>query len=374
MSEVEVMPELKQIVGAMLFAAKAPLALAEMRKILLQTGEVYGGEYKEFAKLKETDIAAAVQQLAADLIQARAGVHVSEVASGFRLNNDAGCGPWLRILLDKGRAQRLSKPALETLAIIAYRQPVTRGEIEGVRGVAVDAIIRNLMELQLIKIVGRSELPGRPWLFGTTQKFLESFGLKNMDDMPSIQELKRIQSEQEERDIAAAAERAAAETQAQAQMNLNENPATESNAVAGEQTAETKTSEDAEMGVRREDIDRDYEGEREEDFEEEDEKEEEEEELDEEEEDEEEEEEEEDEDDVEVLDEKEVEAELGKEVVAEEEDDEDDEEDEDEYDDDDDDDDDEEEDEEDDEDDDEEDDEEDEDEPAPKKGGGKKSK
>ncbi len=266
MSEVEVLPELKQIIGAMLFAAKAPLSLGEMRRILQQTGEVNGGPYKEFASLKEPDIAAAVQQLGVDLIQARVGVHVSEIATGFRLNNDSGCGPWLRILLDKGRAQRLSKPALETLAIIAYRQPVTRGEIEGVRGVQVDAIIRNLMEMQLIKIVGRSELPGRPWLFGTTQKFLESFGLKDMEDLPSIQELRRIQTEQEEREIAAAAERVAAESQAQ--IDLNEKPAAESNA-AGAETAEIQKSEEAVMGVGREDIDRDYEGEREEDFEEE---------------------------------------------------------------------------------------------------------
>jgi len=265
------MPELKQIVGAMLFAAKAPLSLAEMRKILQQTGEVNGGEYREFAKLKETDIAAAVQQLATDLIQARAGVHVTEVASGFRLNNDAGCGPWLRVLLDKGRAQRLSKPALETLAIIAYRQPVTRGEIEGVRGVQVDAIIRNLMELQLIKIVGRSELPGRPWLFGTTQKFLESFGLKDMNDLPSIQELKRLQEEQEEREIAEVAERVSAG--GPSDKDMNEKPVAESNAASVEETKKVEKPEDEGMGVSREDIDRDYEGEQVEDFEEEEEEE-----------------------------------------------------------------------------------------------------
>lgn len=345
MSDVEVMPELKQIVGAMLFAAKTPLSLAEMRKVLVQTGEVYGGPYKEFASLKEPDIAAALQQLATDLITARAGVHISEVANGFRLHNDAGCGPWLRVLLDKGRAQRLSKPALETLAIIAYRQPVTRGEIEGVRGVAVDAIIRNLMELQLIKIVGRSELPGRPWLFGTTQKFLESFGLKNMEDLPSIQELKRIQAEQEERDIEAAAQRAAAE--AQQQINLNEPNADASEGTASE-NKETSTSEETAMGISREDIDRDYEGEREEDFEEEDEEEEDE--------------------DVEVLDEKEVEKELLAEDVEQEEEEEDDEEeDEDEYEDDDDDEEDEDE-----EDLEEEEEEDEEEEPAPKKGRGKK--
>lgn len=267
MSDVDVIPELKQILGAMLFAAKAPLSLAEIRRILQQTGEIYGGNHKEFGKLKEADIAEAMQQLATDLAQAHAGVHVSEVANGFRLHNDSGCGPWLRVLLDKGRAQRLSKPALETLAIIAYRQPVTRGEIEGVRGVAVDAIIKNLMELQLIKIIGRSELPGRPWLFGTSQKFLESFGLKNMEDLPSIQELRRMQSEQEEREIAVAAAKAAGkELPAQDEMPLS---GTAAPAAADESSIKETKSEDKPMGYGREDIDRDYEGEVEEEYEEE---------------------------------------------------------------------------------------------------------
>lgn len=211
MSEVEVLPELKQIVGALLFVAKAPVPVAEMRRVLQQVAEAKGGPYRDFASVSEKELRTVMEQLQRDLEQARAGIHVAEVANGFRLQNDAACGPWLRQWLAKGRANRLSKPALETLAIIAYRQPVPRSEIEGVRGVAVDQILRNLMEMQLIRIVGRSELPGRPWLFGTTQKFLEFFGLRDVKDLPGVEELRRI--DEARRKEEAAAEAPAAESE-----------------------------------------------------------------------------------------------------------------------------------------------------------------
>jgi segregation and condensation protein B len=101
------------------------------------------------------------------------------------------CGPFVRSLLEKNQTVRLSKPALETLAIVAYRQPCLRSEIEEVRGVSVDAVLRKLIEMQLIRVVRRSELPGRPWLFGTTQKFLEHFGINTIDELPGAEELKR---------------------------------------------------------------------------------------------------------------------------------------------------------------------------------------
>jgi segregation and condensation protein B len=96
-------------------------------------------------------------------------------------------------MLDVGKPTKLSRPALETLAIIAYRQPISRAEMEGVRGVTVDHVLRMLMEMQLIKIVGRSELPGRPMLYGTTQLFLEHFGLKDIKQLPGIEELARME-------------------------------------------------------------------------------------------------------------------------------------------------------------------------------------
>ena len=94
----------------------------------------------------------------------------------------------------------LSKPALETLAIVAYRQPCLRSEIEEVRGVSVDAVLRKLIEMQLIRVVGRiTELPGRPWLFGTTQKFLEHFGINTLEELPGSEELKRVMAVQDKK-------------------------------------------------------------------------------------------------------------------------------------------------------------------------------
>ena len=196
MSDIEVLPELKEIIGSLLFAAKKPVTAKEIRKALLGAGESYGGPYEQFSSLKEKEILEAVDELREELSKGATGLHVAEVAHGFRLQNNTACGPWVRTLLDKDRATKLSKPALETLAIIAYRQPVMRSEIESVRGVSVDSILRNLVEMQLVKVVGRSELPGRPWLFGTTQRFLEHFGLRSLEDMPGMDELKRRDEEQ----------------------------------------------------------------------------------------------------------------------------------------------------------------------------------
>lgn len=193
MSDIEVLPELKEIIGALLFAAKQPVTVKDIRKTLVEAGKNYGGLYEQFASLKENDILAAIEELTVELLQGSTGLSIAEVAGGFRLQNEINCGPWVRTFLDKDRSAKLSKPALETLAIVAYRQPVLRSEIESVRGVAVDHVLRNLVELQLVKVVARSELPGRPWLFGTTQRFLEHFGLKNLEDMPGMDELKRME-------------------------------------------------------------------------------------------------------------------------------------------------------------------------------------
>jgi len=196
MSDIEVLPELKQIVGALLFGAKQPLKVSDIKRILRQVAETWGGKTRDFAKATDKDVRTALAELKEDLAGQKLGIHLSEVASGFRLENDVSCGPWLRHLLARGRPSRLSRPALETLAIIAYRQPCMRSEIEAVRGVQVDQIVRNLLELQLIRIVGRSELPGRPWMFGTTQKFLEHFGINMLEDLPGVDELRRLEAEQ----------------------------------------------------------------------------------------------------------------------------------------------------------------------------------
>ena len=194
MSDLEILPELKEIIGAILFAAKKPVSAREIRKTLVGAGAAYSGPYEQFATVREKEILEAVGELRDEFLNGATGLHIAEVAHGFRLQNNTACGPWVRTLLDKDHSTRLSKPALETLAIVAYRQPVLRSEIESVRGVSVDGVLRNLVELQLVKVVGRSELPGRPWLFGTTQRFLEHFGLRCLEDMPGMDELKRKQA------------------------------------------------------------------------------------------------------------------------------------------------------------------------------------
>ena len=190
-STVDVLPELKQIVGALLFAAKEPLSIKRMRKAMIETGNGFGGPYEQYAKATDKQIEGALEQLQEDLEKAKVGLNVAKVAAAYRLQNDAACGPFVRALLEKNQTMRLSKPALETLAIVAYRQPCLRSEIEEVRGVSVDAVLRKLIDMQLVRVVRRSELPGRPWLFGTTQRFLENFGIDTIDDLPGSQELRR---------------------------------------------------------------------------------------------------------------------------------------------------------------------------------------
>jgi segregation and condensation protein B len=193
MSDADRLPELKEIVGAVLFTAKSPVTLEQLHALMARAAEQVGGPAtRQLAGATREDVQAAVDALRADIAAARVGLTITEVAHGYRIENEWACGPWLRAFLEKARPNRLSPPALETLAIIAYRQPVMRSEIESVRGVAVDQILRNLLDMQLIRIVGRSDLPGRPWLFGTTQKFLEHFGLRSLDDLPGTDELKRF--------------------------------------------------------------------------------------------------------------------------------------------------------------------------------------
>lgn len=179
-------PELKQVLGAIIFGAHRPVGLKEMQRCLREVAE-QDGEGAPFAGVKESDMFLALEQLRTELESRSSGFTLTEIAGGFRLESDVSCGKWLRHFLDIGKPNRLSRPALETLAIIAYRQPVTRADIETVRGVNVDHIIKILLEMQLIRIVGRSEIPGKPFMYGTTHIFLEHFGLKNLEELGGIE-------------------------------------------------------------------------------------------------------------------------------------------------------------------------------------------
>lgn len=186
--------ELKRVLGAILFATRQPLTVNALRKVLTETAQTFGEVSLSFGKVMESDVKKALEELRRDTEASKIGFHLVDSSDGFRFQSDPEAGPWVRHMLDVGKPTRLSRPALETLAVIAYRQPISRAEIEGVRGVTVDHIIRLLLEMQLIRIVGRSELPGRPMLYGTTPLFLEHFGLKEIKQLPGIEELARMES------------------------------------------------------------------------------------------------------------------------------------------------------------------------------------
>ena len=137
-------------------------------------------------------VEAALGELAEESQQAPRGFLLLEQVNGWALTTHPDAAPWVKRLYPEAKPTRLSGPALETLAIIAYRQPITRADIEAVRGVAVDGMVNMLLEKQLIRIAGRAEVPGRPLLYETTQFFMEHFGLKNLEELPNSSELRRM--------------------------------------------------------------------------------------------------------------------------------------------------------------------------------------
>ena len=188
---------LQQVVGALLFGSDHPLTMEEIRACLRSVAETDGEKsetVKLFAEASPREINDAIESIAKELSRLELGIEVDEVNGAFRFQTHPNCGRWVRNLLKIDRPNRLSHPALETLAIIAYRQPISKSEIEAIRGVMVDHIVKALMELHLIRIVGRSDLPGRPFLYGTTSTFLDHFGLKNLNELnemdPTLQRSK----------------------------------------------------------------------------------------------------------------------------------------------------------------------------------------
>jgi len=194
--QTDVLPELKQIIVSLLFAAKEPLKVSQIRNVIIDTGNILKGVHLQYTKVNIDQINGVIKELEKELEALNLGLELIMVAGGYRFQNNMLCGPFVRSLLEKNKTMKLSKPALETLAIIAYRQPCLRSEVEDVRGVSVDAVIRKLIEMQLVKVVKRSNLPGKPWLFGTTQRFLEHFGINSVEELPGSSELKRIISKE----------------------------------------------------------------------------------------------------------------------------------------------------------------------------------
>ncbi len=187
--------ELKNILESLLFSAQKPLSPSELREILGNAAEQEDADAtaKSLKKVKESELTAALEQLAGDHEQAARSYRLVCVAGSWQFVTQPEFAPWLKAFVGiKARPTRLSQPALETLAIISYRQPITRAEIEQIRGVNVDGTMQTLLERGLVESVGRAEVVGRPQIYGTTALFLEYFGLRGLGDLPAADELRRI--------------------------------------------------------------------------------------------------------------------------------------------------------------------------------------
>jgi len=167
------LPIPSDVVEALLFASDIPLEAERLREVL---------------DLADADEARAlVEELRARYAAADRALAIVEVGGGYRMVTRSEIAPWLLRLARSRTRARLSRPAVETLAIVAYRQPVSRPEVDAVRGVNSDAVLDNLLERRLIRIGGRKEAPGRPFLYETTREFLVAFGLRDLGDLPKVE-------------------------------------------------------------------------------------------------------------------------------------------------------------------------------------------
>ncbi len=167
--------ELKSIVENVLLAADQPVNAAELEKIFLNTAE-------------KNDLQLILEELKEEY-QSR-NLQILEVADGYQLCTRHEFNEWIRKFLKLDRSSRLSQPSLDTLSIIAYKQPLTRQEVDDIRGVDSSGVVKTLLEKKVIGPAGRKKVPGRPIMYRTTQKFLEYFGLKDLSDLPTLEDLK----------------------------------------------------------------------------------------------------------------------------------------------------------------------------------------
>jgi segregation and condensation protein B len=174
----------KAVIEAMLFASEKPLTLEQMRNAL--------------DNLQALEINALIEELRAEYEAENRGMRIIHVAGGFQMVTPANLAPFLKKLYKQRQADKLSKPSLETLAIIAYKQPLTKLEVESLRNVNVDGVIKTLLDRDLIRIAGRKKAPGRPKVYGTTRQFLEYFGLKSLEELPKTENLVPLLEKKEE--------------------------------------------------------------------------------------------------------------------------------------------------------------------------------
>ena len=168
---------LKNIVEALLFGASGPVTMGRLRQTL--------------SDWSPEDIRSAIEEIGREYDENGRAFEIVEVGGGWQIMTRPAYGPWLKQMLEKRTEKSLSQPSLETLAIIAYKQPVLRADIENIRGVGCGDLIRNLMEIGLVRIAGRSDALGAPLLYGTTNYFLQFFGLRSIKELPTPEELEK---------------------------------------------------------------------------------------------------------------------------------------------------------------------------------------
>lgn len=183
-AEQERRTEWMRAVEALIFAADEPIGAWEMAAVL---GEVSGEEAPE-----PSVIEGLVEALNTHYEQQGRALRVRRWSGGYRLSTTQSVAPYLKSHFERDRKKRLSRSLMETIAIVAYRQPVTKPEVDFVRGVDSDYTLRKLLELNLIDVIGRSDSVGRPLLYGTTDKFLDAFGLNALEDLPTLREIEDL--------------------------------------------------------------------------------------------------------------------------------------------------------------------------------------
>lgn len=176
------MENIKAVIEALIFASDTPLALEKICIIL--------------SNVEKTEIKEAFEKIVLEYNERQGGICLQEVAGGFQFRTRSELSPWVK-KLKSSKPHSLSPAAMETLAIVAYKQPIVKSEIESIRGVDVGAPLRGLLDKKLIRIVGRKDVPGKPIIYGTTRKFLEVFNLKDLMDLPNLRELKELNQQQE---------------------------------------------------------------------------------------------------------------------------------------------------------------------------------
>lgn len=186
--------ELVQIVEALIYAAPEPVSSAEIAKAVRRAAaDSLLPQAREWETINASKIETVIAELGERLAQSGRAIELLEGANGWRFVTRGEYAEWIRALLPEMRPEKLSAAALETIALIAYRQPITKADIEAVRGVSVDGQIQKLVDRKLIRVGGRADLPGRPMLYETTEEFMEHFGIKDLDDLPNSEELRIVE-------------------------------------------------------------------------------------------------------------------------------------------------------------------------------------